>query len=112
MATSSDGRFAIQSHIEVGADTDSGDLEFILSPGAKLRLTYKGSQPRLWVKILAQGALASSGLSVKTGQSLDCLAPAGSLVIETRVVYDGPARTKSVELKPGETREITLTDED
>ncbi len=64
------------------------------------------------MKILAQGALASSGLSVKTGQSLDCLAPAGSLVIETRVVYDGPARTKSVELKPGETREITLTDED
>ena len=112
VATSSDGRFAIQSHIEVGPDTDSGDLVFTLNPGGRLQLSYNGSHPRLLVKILANGTLTALGTAVVSGKSIECLAPAGSLVIETREEFAGPARTKSVEIKAGETKEVVLKDED
>jgi hypothetical protein len=38
--------------------------------------------------------------------------PAAARVLEIRKQPGGTARTKQVELKPGETREIVITDED
>jgi len=111
-AMTADGRFAQQAHIEVGGGSDSGELVLALSPGGKLRLGYKGAEPQLRVTITAQGAAVNFSTGIEPGKFTDCLAPAGALVLEIRKAYDGPARTKAVDLKPGETKEITLTDED
>ncbi len=111
-ASSADGRFAQHAHIDVAPGSDSGELVFALSPGGKLHLGYKGAEPQVIVTITAQGAAVNFATGIEPGKFTDCLAPAGALVLEIRKAYDGPARTKAVELKPGETKEITLTDED
>ena len=38
--------------------------------------------------------------------------PAGALVLEIRSEATGPARKQEIELKPGETKEATLTNGD
>lgn len=112
IATTADGRFAQQAHLDVSAGSDTGELVFTLSPGGKLKLGYKGADPRVFVTICCQGAPIQFQSSLESGKSFDHLAPAGSLVLEIRKRYDGPARTKAVELKAGETKEVLLTDDD
>jgi hypothetical protein len=111
-ATTADGKFAQQAHIEVGPDSDSGELVFALSPGGKLRFDYKGAQPEMLVSICSQGSLVQFQSGIRSGKASEYLAPAGSLVLEIRKSQGGPARTMTVELKAGETKEILLADED
>ncbi len=111
-ASTADGRFAQHAHIDVGAGTDSGELVLALSPGGKLRFGYKGAQPCVYVTVMRQGAAVLMQTGVEQGKIGEYMAPAGALVLEIRKSWSGPARTQAVELKPGETQEITLTDED
>jgi len=111
-AMTADGRFAQQAHIEVGGGSDTGELVLTLSPGGRLKLGYKGADPQVRVTITAQSAAVNFGMGIGRGKFTECLAPAGALVLEIRKTYEGPARTRAVDLKPGETKEITLTDED
>jgi protocatechuate 3,4-dioxygenase beta subunit len=111
-AATADGKFAQHAHLEVGAGSDSGGLVFALSPGGKLRLGYKGEHPWLFVTITRDGAAVMLLTGVEREKFTEYMAPAGSLVLEIRKGYDGAARTRALELKAGETKEITLTDED
>jgi protocatechuate 3,4-dioxygenase beta subunit len=111
-ASTADGRFAQHAHIEVGAGTDSGELVCALSPGGKLRLGYQGAQPWVHVTVKCQGAAVLLLAGVEAGKFTEYMAPAGALVLEIRGKSAGTVRTKQVELKPGETREIVLTDDD
>ncbi len=110
-ASTADGRFAQHAHIDVAPGSDSGELVLALSPGGMLHLGYKGAQPQVYVTITSLGAAVNFATSIGPGKSTDCLAPAGALVLEIRKSWSGPARTKAVDLKPGETQEIVLTDE-
>jgi hypothetical protein len=111
-AMTTDGRFAQQAGVDVGAGAESGDIVLALKPGGKLRLVYKGAKPSLFVGISCGGVPIGFGDSLEAGKPKVQLAPAGSLVLELRAEYNAPARTKTLELQPGETKEITLTDED
>jgi hypothetical protein len=111
-ATTGDGRFAQQAHLEVAANSDTGELVFSLSPGGKLQLSYGGSKPQLFVTIQSNGASIAFPDWVKSGASIQHLAPAGSLLLQIRSEQDGPARAKAIELKAGETKDVVLTDED
>jgi protocatechuate 3,4-dioxygenase beta subunit len=111
-ASTADGKFAQHAHVDVGAGTDSGELVFALSPGGRLRLGYKGARPLVFVTVTCKGAPALMQTGVKPGKFAEYMAPAGSLALEIRKDSTGPARERAVELKPGETKEIVITDED
>jgi hypothetical protein len=111
-AMTPDGRFAQQAGVDVGPGVESGDIVLALKPGGKLRLVYKGAKPGLFARLSCGGVPIDFGDSLEPGKTKLQLAPAGSLVLELRAEYNGPARTRAIELKAGETKEITLTDED
>jgi len=111
-ATTADGRFAQHAHLEVGADSDTGELAFALNPGGMLQISYRGVQAQISVALLCNGAGISFPEWIKSGASIQQLAPAGSLLLQIRSGKDGPVRTRTVELGPGETKEVVLTDED
>jgi len=111
-AMTADGRFGQQAGIDVGAGAESGDIVLTLRPGGKLRLVYKGAKPGLIVSARCGGVLVGFGASLEPGKSKDLLMPSGALVLELSTHFEEQPRLKRVDLKPGETKEITLTDED
>jgi hypothetical protein len=85
-------------------------------PGGKLHIQYDGKEARAQFRITWEGAKLFPALVATDKPNLQS-APAGTLVIEYVV---GPeeylmfpnaiTRTVSVDLKPNETREVTLHD--
>ena len=110
-AMTGDGRFALVKGIGVVVGSVHPDVLLQVSAGGRLRLGYQGTKSSLLVRIKLDGADIKD-LHIDAGTPKSTPAPTGKLVLELRSEVDGPARTKAVELKPGETKEIVITDED
>jgi hypothetical protein len=111
-ALTADGRFALQSGVEVAVGAQTSGIQLSLAPGGKLALHYTGAQPRLFVTVTHAGVPVHFGEQLAPGGRVTVLAPAGTLRLELRTDPLGAARTRELELEAGETKEIALTDED
>jgi hypothetical protein len=109
-ARSEDGRFAQQVGIDIASGAESGDVLLQLTRGARIRVTYRGSQPSALVLVRCQGALVSPGSSIANGVSKELPVPAGPIVIEVQSMQEKLLRTMAVELRAGETKDVVVTD--
>ncbi len=109
-ARTEDGCFGILSGVNVVAGEKGKDFVLSVSPGGTLKLQYDGTHPFTEVRLRQQGVLLAWGSSVKPGNPRDMHAPAGTFAIETRFEGEGPFRTQTISLDPGEVKEVRLTD--
>jgi hypothetical protein len=111
-ASTTDGRFAVCSGVEVVAGAAPADVELALQPGGTVRLSYAGARPFVTAVITVKGVPLSFPEPLRKGETKELLAPAGSLVLEVWWQDGGPPHLKPIELGAGETKLIALTDED
>jgi hypothetical protein len=109
-AMTDDGRFALVKGVGVVVGSVHRDVLLQVSAGGKLRLIYRGSKSSILAGIKLDGADIQV-VRVESGKHNTAPAPAGKLVIEVTSESGGPARLKSVDLGPGETKEIVITDD-
>jgi hypothetical protein len=109
---SADGRFGLVRGIGVTLGQTHPDVLIQVSQGGTLRLKYTGSQETVWGHIALDGVAVGETGPIGRGSQRLLLMPAGSGVLTLSSKQTGFTRTKAVELKAGETKELTLTDED
>jgi hypothetical protein len=109
--STSDGRFATLPWIDAVADQESSGHVATLVPGAKLAVHYEGKEPFAQFTILLDGGALTFPSYVSGKQVESHVVPATHLTLEYHVGEKGPARTMSVDVKAGETREIVLKDD-
>jgi hypothetical protein len=111
-ASTTDGKFAVCSGVDVVAGAAPAEVELALQPGGTLRIGYAGARPYVRMVITVTGVPLGIPDPLRKGETKDFLAPAGSSVLELWWRGDGPPHLKPIELEPGETKELTITDED
>jgi hypothetical protein len=110
-ALTEDGRCAVQPGIEVSAGVETTGIVLALKPGGWIQFSYHGRKDGMNALVRSSGVPLSFPLWIPANKTCAVCAPAGTLLLEMRQEYEGAARTQQVELKPGETKEIVITDQ-
>ncbi|MBK7643221.1 MAG: hypothetical protein IPJ19_09245 [Planctomycetes bacterium] len=111
-ARTDDGRFGVVKGLSVAIGEAHTDVVLRLSPGGVARITYTGKREALWATVLLDGVATTEPVRIERNRPRRLAVPAGTSALALRAALDGPARTRRIELETGETKEITLTDED
>jgi protocatechuate 3,4-dioxygenase beta subunit len=109
-----DGRFATLSAIDVVAGQESSGHVVSVTAGGKVRIRYEGKVAGIMVTIAHEDAHVGWPFSVTPDKAEVRPVPAGRLVIEYALDGIGvkaTARTTTIDVTPGETREIVLKDD-
>lgn len=109
-AMTADGRFGLQTGIEVVAGGATNGIVLTLVPGGRLALHYTGAQPQLFVSVTHGGAPVHFGEQLAPGGRVTLLAPAGDVVLELRSDPFGAPRRLPLRLAAGETQTLEFGD--
>jgi hypothetical protein len=110
-ARTADGRFGVASGIRIVEGAKPVELLIDVAPGGSLEISYEGKEKQAVVGLLLDGVRVGFGKSVKPGEVVTVPAPAGAVTLEIRIGDGREPRMKVVQLGAGETKVITLSDE-
>ena len=109
-AMTPDGRFAVQSGIEVVAGGKTEGIVLSLGTGGKLALHYTGREPQLFVSVTRNGTPVHFGDQLAPDGRAILLAPAGDVVLELRSEPAGAPRRLPLRVAAGETQVVEFGD--